>query len=100
VQTTRRVTAIVEVMKSTPPERSKTLTDNQAELVMVFDLASHEANRRVAVLEAMGAHWDPVGVLANEEAARKMLYSGLDGPTQQIYDELVAAGVIPGRSSD
>jgi hypothetical protein len=28
-----------------------------------------------------------------------MLYSGLDGHTQQIYDDLVAAGVIPRRPS-
>jgi hypothetical protein len=38
-------------------------------------------------------------VLANEQAACEMLYSGLDGPTQRIYDYLVAARVIPRRQS-
>jgi hypothetical protein len=28
-----------------------------------------------------------------------MLYSGLDGPQQRIYDDLVAAGVLPRRRS-
>jgi Family of unknown function (DUF6400) len=82
-------------MDSTVPEGSKPLASNPAEVVMAFDLATHEARRRIAVLDAMGAHWNPVVVLANEEAARELLYSGLDEHTQRIYDDLVAAGVIP-----
>jgi microcompartment protein CcmK/EutM len=81
------------------PDGPKALGGNPVEQVMEFDLATHEARRRVVVLDAMGAHWDPDVVLANEEAARELLYSGLDGPAQQIYDHLVAAGVIPRRPS-
>ena len=66
---------------------------------MSFDLTVDEARRRAAVLQAIGAHWDPAVVLANELAAYELLYSGLDGPTQRIYDDLVVAGVLPRRPS-
>ena len=101
MQTTRSVTDIVDVMESTVPNSPESFGDKTNELVMAFDLAVDEARRRAAVLQlhAIGAHWDPAVVLANEQAACEMLYSGLDGPTQQIYDYLVAARVIPRRQS-
>jgi hypothetical protein len=99
VQTTRSVTDIVDVMESTVPTSPESFGDKTNELVMAFDLAVDESRRRAAMLHAIGAHWDPAVVLANEQAACEMLYSGLDGPTQQIYDYLVAARVIPRRQS-
>jgi hypothetical protein len=39
-------------------------------------------------------------VLAEEEKAYDMLYSGLDEDQQRIYDELVSAGVLPDRAVD
>ena len=36
-------------------------------------------------------------VLAEEDRAYAMLYSGLDDEQQRIYDDLVAAGVLPDR---
>jgi hypothetical protein len=89
----------VEVMESTVPDDPESVGDKAVEFAMALDLGTHEAHRRIAVLDAMGAHWDPDVVLANEELALEMLYSGLDGPTQQIYDDLVVAGVIPPRPS-
>ena len=86
-------------MELTVPDSPESMGGNTVEFLMAFDLAAHETRRRGAVLDAMGAHWDPDVVLANEEAAFEMLYSGLDGHTQQIYDDLVAAGVIPRRPS-
>ena len=59
-----------------------------------------EARRRAAVLEAIGDDWDPIQVLAEEELAWDMLYSGLDDDQQRIYDELVGAGVLPDRAVD
>ena len=82
-------------MESTVPNSPESFGDKTNELVMAFDLAVDESRRRAAVLHAIGAHWDPAVVLANEQAACEMLSSGLDGPTQQIYDYLVAARVIP-----
>ena len=99
MQTTRSVTDIVDVMQATVPNSPESFGDKTNELVMVFDFAVDEARRRAAVLRAIGAHWDPAVVLANERAACEMLYSGLDGPTQHIYDYLVAARVIPRRQS-
>jgi uncharacterized protein YciU (UPF0263 family) len=64
-----------------------------------YDLTLDEARRRVAVLEAIGEDWDPVAVLAEEERAYAMLYSGLDDEQQRIYDDLVAAGVLPDREA-
>ena len=73
-------------------------------LSFAYDLTLDEARRRAAVLEAIGEDWDPVAVLAEEERAYAMLYSGLDDDQQKIYDDLVAAGVLPdqvaGRVSD
>lgn len=48
-------------------------------------------------MEALGPDWDPIEVLRGEEAAYDLLYSGLDEAQQRMYDELVAAGVLPGR---
>jgi hypothetical protein len=93
------VTDIVDVMESTVHNSPESFGDKTNEVVMAFDLAVDEARRRSAVLRAIGAHWDPAVVLANELAACEMLYSGLDGPTQQIYDYLVTARVIPRRQS-
>lgn len=66
-----------------------------ANLDFAYDLTLDEARRRSAVLEAIADDWDPIAVLAEEEKAHDMLYSGLDVEQQQIYDELVAAGVLP-----
>jgi hypothetical protein len=86
-------------MESTVPNTPDTFADRANELVMSFDLTVDEARRRTAVLQAIGAHWDPAIVLANELAAYELLYSGLDGQTQRIYDDLVVAGVLPRRTS-
>ncbi|WP_232064813.1 DUF6400 family protein [Mycobacterium cookii] len=73
-------------------------------MTFAYDLTLDEARRRAAVLEAIGPDWDPVAVLAEEQRASAMLYSNLDDEQQKIYDELVAAGVLPdqvaGRVSD
>ncbi len=66
-------------------------------LAFAYDLTLDEARRRAAVLEAIGDDWDPVEVLAQEDRAYAMLYSDLDQDQQRIYDELVAAGVLPDR---
>jgi hypothetical protein len=71
-----------------------------ADLDFACDLTLDEARRRTAVLEAIGADWDPVAVLAEEEKAYAMLYSNLDEEQQRIYDELVSAGVLPERTVD
>ncbi|MFG1932946.1 DUF6400 family protein [Mycobacterium sp. NPDC048908] len=65
-----------------------------------FDLTFDEGRRRAAVLEAIGDDWDPVAVLAEEEKAHDMLYSGLDDEQQRIYDDLVSAGVLPDRTAN
>jgi hypothetical protein len=70
-----------------------------ANLDFAYDLTLDEVRRRTAVLQAIGADWDPVAVLAEEERAYDMLYSGLDDEQQRTYDELVAAGVLPDRSA-
>ncbi|MFJ5532961.1 DUF6400 family protein [Streptomyces sp. NPDC093261] len=61
------------------------------------DLTSHEALRRTHVLAALGPDWDPVAVLHDEDKARDMLYSHLSEEQQRLYDDLVAAGVLPRR---
>ena len=68
-------------------------------VAFAYDLTLDEARRRAAVLEAIGEDWDPVAVLAEEERAYAMLYSGLDDEQQRIYDDLVAAGVLPDREA-
>lgn len=65
---------------------------------MFIDLVEHEAWRRAAVVRALGEDWDPFTVLVHEEQAYDMLYSNLDESQQRVYDELVAAGVLPERS--
>ena len=69
-----------------------------SKLNMAYDLTLDEARRRAAVLQAIGDDWDPVAVLAEEELAYDMLYADLDAGQQRVYDELVAAGVLPDRS--
>ncbi|MFE7423619.1 DUF6400 family protein [Rhodococcus sp. NPDC057529] len=71
---------------------------NDSELSFALDLTLDEARRRSAVLDAIGEDWDPVAVLAEEERAYDMLYSGLDSEQQRIYHELVQAGVLPDRT--
>jgi hypothetical protein len=69
-----------------------------ANLDFAMDLTLDEARRRSAMLEAIGDDWDPVAVLAEEDQAYDMLYADLDDQQQRVYDELVAAGVLPDRS--
>ncbi|GGJ27989.1 DUF6400 family protein [Streptomyces brasiliensis] len=73
--------------------------DASAPLDFAVDLTSHEMLRRAHVLDALGPDWDPVAVLRDEEAAYDLLYSGLGAEQQKVYDELVAAGVLPRRGS-
>ncbi|WP_405982724.1 DUF6400 family protein [Streptomyces sp. NBC_00158] len=61
------------------------------------DLTSQEMLRRAQVMAALGPDWDPVEVLRGEEEAYDLLYSGLDAEQQRVYDDLVAAGVLPER---
>lgn len=68
-----------------------------AELDFGYDLTLDEARRRSAVLAAIGQDWDPIAVLAEEERAYDMLYSGLDAEQQRIYDELVTVRVLSDR---
>lgn len=63
------------------------------------DLTLDEARRRAAVMAALGDDWDPVAVLAEEMRAEALLYSGLDDEQQRIYDDVVAAGVLPRRET-
>ena len=67
------------------------------QLAFAYDLTLDEARRRAAILKAIGDDWDPVEVLAEEDRAYAMLYSGLDDDQQRTYDNLVAAGVLPDR---
>ncbi len=69
------------------------------QLAFAYDLTLDEARRRAAVLEAIGQDWDPVAVLAEEDRAYAMLYSGLDDQQQRVYHDLVAAGVLPDRET-
>jgi hypothetical protein len=66
-------------------------------MACTYDLTLDEARRRAVILEAIGDDWDPVEVLAQEDRAYAMLYSDLDDHQQRIYDDLVAAGVLPDR---
>ncbi|MFE3638610.1 DUF6400 family protein [Streptomyces sp. NPDC059168] len=61
------------------------------------DLSSHEMLRRTHTVAALGAGWDPVAALHGEQAAYDLLYSGLDAEQQRLYEELIAAGVLPRR---
>jgi hypothetical protein len=69
----------------------------RAPVDFAVDLTSHEMLRRAHVMAALGPDWDPVAALRGEEEATELLYSGLSAEQQRIYDELVAAGVLPGR---
>jgi hypothetical protein len=69
------------------------------QLAFAYDLTLDEARRRAAVLAAIGDDWDPVEVLAQEDRAYAMLYSGLDDEQQRLYDDLVVAGVLPDRAA-
>ncbi|WP_129307775.1 DUF6400 family protein [Streptomyces sp. L2] len=64
------------------------------------DLSGHEMLRRTHVMAAIEPGWDPVAAMRREEEARALLYSGLDEEQQRIYDELVAAGVLPPGPGD
>ena len=68
-------------------------------LAFAYDLTLDEARRRAAIVEAIGDDWDPVEVLAQEDRAYAMLYSNLDDDQQRVYDDLVAAGVLPDREA-
>lgn len=73
--------------------------------IFEMDLSVDEARRRAEFFAAMGPDWDPVARLKDENEAYRMLYSGLDAQQQEIYDRLVAAGVLPpdlgdGHASD
>ncbi|MEU4090075.1 DUF6400 family protein [Streptomyces aureus] len=61
------------------------------------DLTAQEVLRQAQVLAVLGPDWDPVEVMRQEEAAYALLYSGLDDEQQRVYDDLVAAGVLPRR---
>lgn len=60
------------------------------------DLTAHEGVRLAAVLDALGAHWDPTEVYTAEAEAHRILYSHLDADQQASYDMLVADGVLSG----
>ncbi|MEU9133693.1 DUF6400 family protein [Kitasatospora sp. NPDC048540] len=62
-----------------------------------IDLTAEEVRRRAEVMAALGPDWDPAEVLRGEQEAYALLYSGLDAEQQRTYDDLVAAGVLPGR---
>ncbi|MER8083984.1 DUF6400 family protein [Streptomyces sp. NPDC058316] len=62
-----------------------------------IDLTFEEVRRRAEVVTALGPDWDPVAALQGEDEAYALLYSGLDAEQRRTYDQLVAAGVLPGR---
>jgi Family of unknown function (DUF6400) len=66
----------------------------------VHDLTLDQARLRAAVLAALADDWDPVRVLAEQQRAIKLLYSGLDNEQQRIYDDLVSAGVLAKGGAD
>ncbi len=65
-----------------------------------FDLTQDEIRRRAAVVAALGDAWDPVAVMADEDEAYRLLYSGLDEEQTAIYRRLEEAGVLPPREGD
>ncbi|MEU8774210.1 DUF6400 family protein [Streptomyces sp. NPDC048606] len=79
----------------TPPSGSGNDTPGLVDFAV--DLSAQEVLRRAQVMAALGPDWDPVEVLLGEEAAYDLLYSGLDEEQQRVYDDLVAAGVLPER---
>ena len=60
-----------------------------------IDLTAHEGTRLAAVLDALGSHWNPLDVYADETQAHHRLYADLDADQQTTYDLLLAAGVLP-----
>jgi hypothetical protein len=74
-----------------PPDDTPALVD------FSVDLTAQEGQRQAQVLAALGPDWDPMEVMRGEEAAYDLLYSGLDEKQQRLYDDLVAAGVLPPR---
>lgn len=78
-------------------EQGEHVAAERDQLICAYDLTLDEARRRAAVLKAIGDDWDPVEVLAQEDRAYAMLYSNLDDDQQRVYDDLVAAGVLPDR---
>jgi hypothetical protein len=58
-----------------------------------IDLSAHELARREHVLAAT-PDWDPVAVLADEQAAWALLMSNLDPEQRAIHRMLVDAGVL------
>jgi hypothetical protein len=60
-----------------------------------IDLTVHEGARLAAVLDALGPHWDPTQIHADEAEAHRMLYAHLDPDQQAAYDLLVADGTLP-----
>ncbi|HEY0359074.1 MAG TPA: DUF6400 family protein [Mycobacteriales bacterium] len=62
--------------------------------VFEFDLDADELRRRTEVLRALGPDWDPVAVLRDEDAAYRLLYSGLDPEQRAVHDLLVREGVL------
>ncbi len=70
-----------------------------------IDLTREEARRQTEVVGALGDEWDPVAVIEGEQAAYRLLYSGLDAEQLETYRRLEAAGVLPpldgyGRAAD
>ncbi|GGS11862.1 hypothetical protein Snoj_36470 [Streptomyces nojiriensis] len=85
--------------RTPPSDASGTPGASDASELVDFavDLTSQEVLRRAQVMAALGPDWDPMEVLLGEEAAYDLLYSGLDAEQQGLYDDLVAAGVLPSR---
>ncbi|MFD0120425.1 DUF6400 family protein [Streptomyces virginiae] len=81
----------------TPSSDASGASDASELVDFAVDLTSQEVLRRAQVMEALGPDWDPLEVLLGEEAAYDLLYSGLDAEQQRLYDDLVAAGVLPSR---
>jgi hypothetical protein len=61
----------------------------------VLDLTSHEQTRLAVVLDACGDLYDPAELLAGEQQATRMLYSGLDEAQTATLAMLRAEGVMP-----
>jgi Family of unknown function (DUF6400) len=74
------------------------MAETPSDFAYAYDLTLDETRRRTAVLAAIEDDWDPVKVLAEEERAWDMLYSGLDDEQLRVYAELVSAGVLPDRA--
>ncbi|MFE2104055.1 MULTISPECIES: DUF6400 family protein [unclassified Streptomyces] len=84
------------ILPGEPDEQPAAVSESEP-VEFVVDLTAHEMLRRTHALAALGPDWDPVAALRGEEEAYDLLYSGLDAEQQRIYDELVAAGVLPRR---